>query len=56
MKFLIDNSLSPIVAESLRKVGYDAVHVRDYKMQKADDEEIFAKASAEERIIVSEEY
>ena len=49
----MDNALSPLVAEGLRKAGYDAVHVRALGMQKAEDEEIFAWCAAEGRAVVS---
>ena len=53
MKFLIDNALSPLVAQGLQQVGYDAVHVRELQMQDADDIELFALAASSGRIIVS---
>jgi len=53
MKFLVDNALSPLVAESLRQAGHDALHIRDYGLQKAQDEEIFSFAETEKRILIS---
>lgn len=53
MKFLIDNALSPQIAEGLRSAGHDAVHVRDVQMQKSKDLEIFALAATEERVLIS---
>ena len=53
MNFLIDSSLSPIVAEQLRLAGYDSIQVRRYGIHKADDEVVFARAAEEYRVLVS---
>ena len=53
MKLLIDNALSPQIASALRESGYDAIHLRDINLQAAPDEEVFAEAERDERVIVS---
>ncbi len=53
MRFLIDNALSPVVAEGLRQSGHDATHVRDHGLAAAEDALIFEYAFREHRVIVS---
>jgi predicted nuclease of predicted toxin-antitoxin system len=53
LRFLIDNALSPDLAEALQESGFDAVHVRDVDMEEARDVSIFAFAASEQRVVVS---
>lgn len=53
LRFLVDNSVSPAIAEHLRQAGFDARHVREYQLQAASDEMIFDRAASEDRIIIA---
>ena len=53
MKFLVDNAISPRVAERLRQAGHDALHVRTRGLQTASDGDIFDVAINEARILIS---
>ena len=53
MRFLVDNALSPVVADKLCEAGHEALHVRDRGMQSSTDGEILELARNEDRILVS---
>ena len=53
MKFLADMGVSPLTVQALRQQGYDAVHLTDERLERMPDSEIMAKASREERIVLT---
>jgi predicted nuclease of predicted toxin-antitoxin system len=53
MRFLIDNALSPEVAEGLQAAGHDAVHVQTRGLHEAPDHIVFQTARVEEQVLVS---
>ncbi len=46
MKFLIDNALSPAVAQGLIIAAHDAMHVREYGMSGGSDAAILECAAS----------
>ncbi|MBI2914173.1 MAG: DUF5615 family PIN-like protein [Chloroflexi bacterium] len=53
MKFLIGNSISPVVAAGLSQAGHDAVHLRDYGIASVSDDAVIERALAEQRTVVT---
>lgn len=52
-KLLLDENLSPWIAVTLTRDGYDVVHVRDRGLLQATDAQVFARAFDEDRIVVT---
>lgn len=52
-RILLDQGLPSFAAELLRRLGWDAVHVREIGMRDATDKEILARAVADGRICVT---
>lgn len=53
MRFLIDNNLSPRLAESLRILGHDAVHISDVGLAADADSVVVSKATTLEAVLVT---
>ncbi|MGL5818835.1 MAG: DUF5615 family PIN-like protein [Phycicoccus sp.] len=53
MRFLVDNNLSPRLAEAFEAAGHNAVHLRTYGMQRSPDVDVLARAGGEQRVLLS---
>jgi predicted nuclease of predicted toxin-antitoxin system len=53
MRLLLDENVSPLVADVLTGSGHDAVHVRDLGLAGAPDEHVLRAAAASDRTLVS---
>jgi predicted nuclease of predicted toxin-antitoxin system len=53
MRFLADMGIAGGVVVWLKAQGHDAVHLRDEGLQRLPDGQVFAKAAAEQRIILT---
>jgi predicted nuclease of predicted toxin-antitoxin system len=55
MRFLVDNQLPPLLARWLRDQGHDANHVFDVGLAHVDDGDLWSRAAADARVIVSKD-
>jgi predicted nuclease of predicted toxin-antitoxin system len=55
MKLPVDNQLPAALAAHLRTWGLDCVHVLELALNTADDLEIWRRAAAEDRIVVTKD-
>ena len=53
LKLLLDENISPQVANELRHLGYDVMHLRDMGMKGCKDSELIAFARKNERCLVT---
>ncbi len=53
MRFLADAGIAQRVVEWLRTRAHDAIHLREQGLQRFPDREVFAKATAERRVVLT---
>jgi predicted nuclease of predicted toxin-antitoxin system len=53
VRFLLDENLSPLLAEALTAAGHDSVHVRDLGLLTAADRVVLERAKTESRVLIS---
>lgn len=53
MRFLADMGVSPKVVDWPRSEGHDATHLRDHGLVSLPDEDVFAKAVGESRVLLT---
>lgn len=53
MRFLADMGVNVRIVQWLRQQGHDAKHLRDEGLHRSPNGEIFAKAVAENRVVLS---
>lgn len=53
MKFLLDQNLSPETTAFVRRLGYDAVDVRELEMVGAEDARIMERAQVDGRVVIT---
>jgi hypothetical protein len=56
VRWLLDEMLPRAAAEQLNARGHDAVSVYDVDLAGADDVEVFSRAIAEDRLLVTENF
>ena len=53
LRLLLDQMIDAVAAKTVSKQGHDVVRLADLGMAKADDDEVLARAIAEQRILVT---
>ena len=53
MRLLLDMCMAPRMAQFLRELGHDAVHLREQDQGRLPDEDVMTKAAREGRALVT---
>lgn len=53
MRFLADMGISPLAVDWLRRLGHDALHLREQGLQRLPDDAVVEKARVEGRVMLT---